>query len=131
MDFTVTSHLSYLTISIALTVWVAHTLQKNGRVFLVDAFGREDLADSVNHLLVVGFYLVNLGFVAFNIHRWTHGEDWGGLIEDVTMKVGLVLIILGGMHFFNLLIFWNIRRRGQATPPAVPEGYRHTQPAPQ
>ena len=25
--------------------------------------GREKLADSVNHLLLVGFYLINLGFV--------------------------------------------------------------------
>jgi hypothetical protein len=49
------TYLIYLAISIALTVWVAKTLHKNGRIFLVDAFGgNEPLADSVNHLLVVG-----------------------------------------------------------------------------
>src|SRR5690349_14833526 len=58
------SYLAYLAISIALTVWVARTLHKNGRIFLVETFlGNEALADSVNHLLVVGFYLVNIGFV--------------------------------------------------------------------
>src|ERR1041385_9244866 len=40
------------------------TLHKNGRIFLVDSFlGNEGLADSVNHLLAVGFYLINIGFV--------------------------------------------------------------------
>ena len=49
------TYLSYLAISIALTIWVAKTLHKNGRIFLVDAFGgNEPLADSVNHLLVGG-----------------------------------------------------------------------------
>ena len=64
MSVQIMTYLVYLAISIGLTVWVAHTLHKNGRVFLVDVFhGNEPLADSVNHLLVVGFYLINLGYV--------------------------------------------------------------------
>src|SRR5688572_32697824 len=64
MNWLITTYLTYLAISIALTVWVARTLHKNGRIFLVDSFhGNESLADSVNHLLVVGFYLINIGYV--------------------------------------------------------------------
>ena len=64
MNWIVTTYLAYLAISTALTIWVARTLHKNGRVFLVESFlGNEELADSVNHLLVVGFYLLNIGFV--------------------------------------------------------------------
>ena len=60
-------YFSYLAISVAVTVWVARTLHKSGRVFLLDAFhGNAELADSVNHLLVVGFYLVNVGYIG----RW-------------------------------------------------------------
>ena len=58
-------YISYLAISIGLTIWVARTLYRSGRVFLLDAFhGNADLADSVNHLLVVGFYLINIGYIA-------------------------------------------------------------------
>ena len=65
MTIEITTYLLYLAISIALTVWVGRTLFKNGRVFLVDVFhGNESLADSVNHLLVVGFYLINFGYVS-------------------------------------------------------------------
>lgn len=65
MNYTVITYLIYLVVSITLTAWVARTLFHNGRIFLVDCFlGKEDLADSVNRLLVVGFYLVNAGFIA-------------------------------------------------------------------
>ena len=58
------SYASYLIISIAMTIWVARVLSKNGEVFLVKCFGQdEELAKSTNHLLVIGFYLVNIGFV--------------------------------------------------------------------
>lgn len=59
------TYIVYIALSIPLTIWVAHTLYKNGRIFLIDSFrGNERLADSVNHLLVVGFYLINIGYVA-------------------------------------------------------------------
>ena len=64
-NYVVGAYLGYLIISIGLTVWVARTLSKNGRIFLVDSFlGNAELADSVNHLLVVGFYLINAGYVS-------------------------------------------------------------------
>src|SRR5436190_9818985 len=64
MNAIVWTYIAYLAISVALTVWVARTLHKNGRIFLVDSFhGNEQLADSINHLLVVGFYLINIGYV--------------------------------------------------------------------
>ena len=67
MNIEIATYLLYLVISIGLTIWVAHTLHKNGRIFLVDVFhGNEPLADSVNHLLVVGFYLINLGYVSLD-----------------------------------------------------------------
>ncbi|MDQ3907788.1 MAG: hypothetical protein M3268_05535 [Acidobacteriota bacterium] len=106
------TYLSYVAISVALTIWVARTLHKNGRVFLVDVFhGNESLADSVNHLLVVGFYLVNFGYVSLALKL---GYDVTSLregIEALSWKVGLVLVVLGGMHFFNLYVFSRIRRR--------------------
>lgn len=103
----------YLAVSIALTVWVARTLFKNGRVFLVDAFsGNESLADSVNHLLVVGFYLINVGFVTLALKYGDKPHDLVGAIEFASMKVGMVLLVVGAMHFFNLHLLAKARRRG-------------------
>src|SRR5436309_7988882 len=100
MTFTVATYLAYLVISIALTVWVGRTLFKDGRVFLVDVFaGNEALADSTNHLLVVGFYLMNLGYVAFALTLGRDLPDLRRAIEALSGKVGGVLLVLGLMHF--------------------------------
>jgi hypothetical protein len=112
MNTIVVTYLCYLAISIALTVWVAHTLHKNGRIFLVDVFhGNEALADSVNHLLVVGFYLINFGYVSLALKLGYSPETAQEGIEALSGKVGMVLVVLGAMHFFNLFVFSRIRRR--------------------
>ncbi len=124
MTYISVTYLIYLAISIALTIWVARTLSLNGRVFLVDVFGTEELADSVNHLLVVGFYLINLGYVTLALKIGYEINSIDGSVEALSQKVGWVLLVLGGMHFFNLFVFSRIRRRGQlasALPPVAPD----------
>lgn len=106
-----TSYMVYLLISIVVTIWVARTLFKNGRIFLVDAFhGNEKLADSVNQLLVVGFYLINVGYVSLMLKDTTPPASLKASIEMLSWKIGLVLLILGGMHFFNIMVFSKMRR---------------------
>jgi hypothetical protein len=112
MTYTVWTYLAYLALSVTVTVWVAQTLYRNGRLFLLDVFGgKSDLADSVNQLLRVGFYLINLGYVALALKLGYEVDDSQGLIETLGAKVGLVLLVLGAMHVFNLLLFGAIRRR--------------------
>ena len=114
MTTIVITYLVYLVISISLTIWVAQTLFKNGRLFLVDVFhGNESLADSVNHLLIVGFYLINLGYLSLMLRIGDMVETTQASIEALSYKVGLVLLILGAMHFFNLFLFSKIRQRSQ------------------
>ncbi len=134
--FIVHTYLLYLALSIAVTVWVARTLHKNGRTFLIDAFhGNGELADSVNHLLVVGFYLLNLGWIVVTLRTYQEINNGRALIELLSDKVGTVLIVLGIMHFFNLYIFSRMRRRAldrrpDAPPPIPPTAYLHPQVQP-
>ena len=111
--YIVMSYAVYLAISLALTVWVARTLERNGRVFLVDAFqGNADLADSVNQLLVVGFYLINAGYVTLALSTSGTLGSTRAAMELVSDKIGVVLLVLGCMHFFNLYVFHRLRKRG-------------------
>lgn len=121
MNETVTTYALYLAIAIPITIWVARTLHKNGRVFLVECFnGDTEMADSVNHLLVVGFYLVNIGFVTLFLKLDHFVEDATGIFEALSHKVGIVLLVLGAMHFFNLALFSKLRDQGRkATPPPL------------
>ena len=126
MNATVTTYGLYLLIALPLTVWVARTLFRNGRIFLVDCFhGNEALADSVNQLLRMGFYLINFGFVALYLKLADEVQEVRGVFEALSGKLGVVLLVLGGMHFFNLLVFTKLRKRAtwqQAPPPLPPSG---------
>ena len=102
----------YLVISAAVTIWVARTLHRRGRVFLLESFhGNETLADSVNDLLVVGFYLINFGYVTFALRYGAKPTDLTESIEFLSAKIGFVLLILGGLHFGNLILFSRLGRR--------------------
>jgi hypothetical protein len=102
----------YTTLSISFTIWVARTLFRNGRLFLIDSFGgNQELAAAVNQLLLVGFYLLNLGFVALFLRFGTKPTDLVESIEFVSTKVGVVLVVLGVMHFFNMFNFAKLRRK--------------------
>ena len=120
-DFVMT-HLAYglyLTLSIGMTIWVARALSLNGEVFLVRCFGQDtELAASTNRLLVIGFYLVNVGFISYRLGDWQ--VDTVSLIPEVGSRVGISVLVLGVMHFLNMILIARFGRavkdwaRGQA-----------------
>lgn len=117
----VVTYAVYVLISVNLTIWVARTLHKRGAIFLVEAFhGNQELAASVNHLLVVGFYLINIGFVSLALKSNAEILTTRAAIEMLSDKLGWVLLALGGMHFFNLFVFSRIRNRGRSHVPPPP-----------
>ena len=131
MTIGLSTYLIYLALSVALTIWVARTLHKNGRVFLVDVFhGNEALADSVNHLLVVGLYLINFGYISLALKLGYAIETAEQSVEALSVKIGMVLLVLGGMHLFNLFVFSRMRRRSTAQhqpPPVGPDTFTPVQ----
>jgi hypothetical protein len=111
------AYFSYMIISVALTIWVGRTLHRSGRVFLVDAFhGNEPLADSVNNLLKIGFYLINLGYIALYLQTYNPLQTLRQVIELESAKLGAVALVLGLVHFVNIFIL--AKMRGRSTQPA-------------
>jgi uncharacterized membrane protein len=112
MNYIIITYSFYLVITIALTIWVARTLFKNGKIFLIDIFhGNKELADSVNNLLLVGFYLINIGYAVYTLTVTSSIINVQQVIEALSLKIGLIILILGGMHFFNLYIFFRLRKK--------------------
>lgn len=112
MDLTVVTYIVYLAITIALTVWVGRTFSRAGLVFLSEIFhGDQKLAEAVNHLLVVGFCLLNLGFDALWLRYGPAVADTRALFEALSVKVGTVLLILGALHLLDILVLNRYRRR--------------------
>jgi len=128
MDLTVAAYLLYFAVTIPLTVWVARALHHHGQVFLNDVFnGDTNLAGAVNHLLVIGFYLLNLGYVALFMTTSATVGSPRRLMEVLSAKVGAVALVVGAVHFANLWAFNTFRRRAvlraKALPPVEPNGF--------
>src|SRR5712691_11179052 len=132
MDLRMTDYVVYLVASVLLTVWVGRSLFRNGRPFLVSVFQEQGLADSVNRLLVVGFYLVNLGAAALLINAGGAPSSFADMVQETVTRVGVVLLVLGTMHFFNMFVLHLMRRPLRQRPmPSAPyqAGAQVNQPA--
>jgi hypothetical protein len=112
-ELTLFEYVIYLGASVVLTVWVGRTLYVNGRRFLVEVMADENLADSVNHLLLVGFYLVNIGVAALLVNATGRLDTPATVVRTLATQLGIVLLVLGGMHFTNLLVLQRLRHSSQ------------------
>ncbi len=111
-DYWIITYSTYLVLAIPTMIWVARTLEKNGLIFLIDVFqGNRELAQSINKLLVVGFYLINMGFIALYMKVNSALLSQRIAIEVTFTKLGFVILVLGIMHFFNIILFTKLRRQ--------------------
>ena len=122
-DLIVGAYIAYFLCSVFITVWVGRSLHTNGRLFLVEAFHQNvALADSVNHLLLVGFYLINIGAMLLFLRTSASPYDLKGVIELLSGKMGWVILVLGFMHMLNLRALSNLRKNAlrRLEPPPLP-----------
>ena len=113
-------YIVYGAVSVGLTVWLARTLFSNGAVFLEDVFDNQPmLAQAMNRMLVVGFYMINLGY-AFSILNTPQAATASDAANVLIHKLGLLLLALGIIHFANLFVFWQIRNRRRMQTAPVP-----------
>jgi hypothetical protein len=114
---TVIAYAIYLPIVIILTYYVARTLFKNGKVFMLDIFGgRQEIAFATNRLFEMGFYLINLGFALSIMEIEFYGVHFGKqeLMEILSQKLGGFSIYLGIMLFLNLYMFFRGKKKSKA-----------------
>lgn len=113
MTTMVWAHLAYLAICIGVTIWVAGTLKKFGPIFMSNAESDPSpLVKAKTHLLVVGFYLINLGLIGFALRFGGHAVDAQSAIELLSTKIGVIVVGIGFMHFVMVASFGAARKSG-------------------
>ena len=117
-------YVAYSAVAIGLTAFLARTLFRNGGVFLRDVFGEGSaIAEAVNRLLVVGFYMFNLGYAFYTLQS-SGGLSAFGAMQFFVNRVGGLLIVLALMHLTNVFVFWRIRihrEQREMQPPVAPQ----------
>ena len=112
MSYTLLTYLIYLGLAFVLTFLVGRSLFRNGRPFLVDIFqGDSKLADSINRLLLTGFYLLNVGYVSLSMYSSQNIRTVEHMVEKLSYKLGLLFVILGVVHIINLIVLYKTRKK--------------------
>jgi len=122
-NYLIPIYIAYSASALALTVWLAHTLFRNGAVFLEEVFDRREIAEAVNRLLVTGFFMINLGYAMFLL-KTNSAATATSAIEILVYKLGVLLLTLAAVHFVNVYVFWRLRRRNEVRhlpPPVAPQ----------
>ncbi len=113
-DLTILAYSIYLPIGTFVTYWVGKSLYKNGRLYLQQIFQQnEQLIDPINKVLLTGYYLLNVGYVFVLMVQQLPIYTYDHLIEVLSSRVGIILVSLGGIHFFNLAVLYLISRKNQ------------------
>jgi hypothetical protein len=130
-NYLVPIYLAYSACAVALTVWLARSLFRDGAVFLADVFDEPEIGRAVNRLLVTGFYMLNLGY-AFAILKTNQADSATDAFEVLAAKLGILLLSLALIHFVNLFVFTRIRRHREMAslePPVAPQRWVTPPPA--
>jgi hypothetical protein len=118
----VVTYLAYLLISVSLTFLAGRVLSRSGRLILADAVGGDEgSARGLSNLVVVSFYLISLGCVALTMHTSSDSLSARQAIQLLATRVGVNLLVLGGLYLAGLVILTKLRRklRSQGSPVAT------------
>ena len=106
------AYLMFLLLAYWVTVHVGWTFYRNGRPYILVLFRNNvPLADAVNRLLLTGYYLLNLGYVALMLGFWPTLHSWTEVLVSVSTMTGRILLTLGAIHFVNMGVLWLFRKR--------------------
>lgn len=106
------AYLIYLFLTYLITVHVGLRFYRNGRLYILRLFkGEEGLTDFVNRMLLVGYYLLNLGYAALMLTQWRTLHTWTDVIASVGSMIGRILLTLAVIHYLNMAVILLVSTR--------------------
>ncbi len=64
----------------------------------------EELCHQINKMLLIGYYLLNLGYCAMTIISWEKIQNSTQLIEIIATKSAIIILTIGFMHYINIFL---------------------------
>ncbi len=107
MNYNILSYLIYALITIYIIVWVGRQLHRNGRVFMLSLFGQQaQITDTTNNLLLVAYYLFNIGYAILQFSFWIDVSNIATMLSSIADKTGILILILAGLHYNNMFVIY-------------------------
>ncbi len=110
MNYNTIGYLTYLPIIGFITVYIGKQCHTHGLIFVKQAINEESTAEAVNNMLLVGYYLINLGYAVMALTQWRFIDSWAELVSEIASQIGYIVIILAGLHYVNILTLLIVRK---------------------
>jgi len=104
MNYNIAAYAVFVALMVFLIVYVGRYFYTNGRIFILSLFGgNAPLADSVNTILLAGYYLLNIGYAFLRLRGWPPVTDLESGLSTLSTNAGGIILILAFIHYFNML----------------------------
>lgn len=111
MSFNVIGYSIYIGVIIYITVFIGKKFYDSGSVFLHEILIDHRICEAVNNILLVAYYLLNIGNAIIMIRTWPQIESAGQLIEVSSINIGQIILLLAGIHYVNIALLLMGRKR--------------------
>lgn len=116
MTYNILAYSIFATITVYIIYWVGKAFHSNGRVFILQLFRQnEPMTDTTNNILLVTYYLFNIGYAILQLSFWESVTDAATLVSSIAAKMGLLIIILAITHYFNLTLIYLLSKKQKKT----------------
>jgi hypothetical protein len=112
MNYNIAAYIVFLISIIFIIVYVGRYFYSNGRIFIISLFnGNVELADQINRLLLIAYYLFNIGYSFLKLKQWQKVVSLDVLFSSLASNIGVLILILAVIHYFNMLIIYMLSKR--------------------
>ena len=105
MNLNIIGYLIYLSLTSIIIIKVGKLCYDNGNIFVSQLIpNHEELCHQINKTLLIGYYLLNLGYCAMTIISWEKIQTTNQLIEIIATKSAINILTIGFMHYINIIL---------------------------
>ena len=116
MTYNISAYIIYITLMVFIILVVGRHFYNNGRLFILSLLkGHVVLADYINKLLLVAYYLFNCGYAFLKLKHWQKIESSEELFSSLSINMGVLILILAITHYFNMLVIYFLSKSNSIT----------------
>ncbi len=105
MNLNVIAYSIYLLITIVIIVHVGKVCYRNGNVYVAELIPDHlDLCHTTNKILLLGYYLMNIGYCAMTLISWQKIIGLTQMIEIIALKTSCIIALIAVMHYLNIYL---------------------------
>ncbi len=105
MNYNLIGYGAFIALIVLIIVFVGRTCYRNGNVFVAELLpGHLELCRQINKVLLIGYYLVNIGYCAITLVSWQQITSIAQLVEVIAVKMAIIIGIISGLHYLNILL---------------------------